>query len=242
MPDLRNSALLPILMKSNNPGGYCVATILAWVMVVDGEIDDKEFELLGSISRNLNFDDVNRIIEGLPNSLIDVQLACEFLSQTFVNRNDHYKLLELVVLMVIADGRLRFSELQALFLIADLFHVGTRMLNKIYRGITHKDLPPYPDFGLRSWWINKYGQRKNENRYKGRPSATKVDEARLKALALLGLGESATQDDIRNAYLKMVQRHHPDKFYALGQEAVKAAEKVFISINASYDYLRAGNA
>ncbi len=240
MPDLRNSILLPILLKSNNPGGYCVATILAWIMVVDGEIDDKEYELLGSVSRNLDFSEVNRIIEGFPGGLVDVQLACEFLSQIFVDRNDHYKLLELSVLMTIADGRLRFSELQALYLIADMFQISPQMLNKIYRDITQKDLPPSPDFGSKAWWVNKYGNRKKEKTYKVDQPEREVNTARIRALALLGLDERASQEDIRAAYLRMVQIHHPDRFYSLGEEAVRAAEKAFVRIKTSYEYLRAG--
>lgn len=242
MPNLKNSTLLPILMKSDNPGGYCVVTILAWVMIVDGEIDDKEFELLSSVAKNLDFDDVNKIIGGFPQGLVDVQLACEFLAQTFVDRNDHYKLLELVVLMVIADGRLRFPELQALYLVADLFQVRPGMLNKIYRDITRKDLPPYPDFGSREWWVNKSGRRKKRGKFKEEQQLSDAEMSRLKALSRLGLTDDATQEEIRYAYLKMVHMHHPDKYYSLGEEAVRAAEKTFVSINASYDYLRSGNA
>lgn len=138
--------------------------------------------------------------------------------------------------MTIADGRLRFSELQSLFLIADLFQVNQQMLNKIYRDITNKDLPPSPDFGSRSWWLKNYGKRKAKENFKEDKYPSELDMERLRALAFLGLDEDATREEIRQAYLRMVQIHHPDKYFSLGEEAVRAAEKTFIRINASYDF------
>lgn len=69
-------------------------------------------------------------------------------------------------------------------------------------------------------------------------SSQSVDIEWLKALAVLGLDEGATQKEVKVAYLRMAQVHHPDKYAALDDEAVEAATKAFTRIQNAYDYLR----
>jgi DnaJ like chaperone protein len=57
------------------------------------------------------------------------------------------------------------------------------------------------------------------------------------AYAVLGLSRSAADDEIKQAYRKLVREHHPDRLVAKGlpPEFVEQANKTLAAINAAYD-------
>jgi DnaJ like chaperone protein len=55
---------------------------------------------------------------------------------------------------------------------------------------------------------------------------------------VLGIEESATNDEIKKAYRKMAVKHHPDKFNKLGEEQQKAAKNMFQKIQEAYEYIK----
>ncbi len=55
---------------------------------------------------------------------------------------------------------------------------------------------------------------------------------------VLGIEESATNDEIKKAYRKMAVKHHPDKFNQLGEEQQKAAKNMFQKIQEAYEYIK----
>ena len=59
----------------------------------------------------------------------------------------------------------------------------------------------------------------------------------IQAYSILGLEYGASIDEVRRAYRRLAQVHHPDKFSALGKEAVAAATLTFQRIQDAYQYL-----
>lgn len=60
---------------------------------------------------------------------------------------------------------------------------------------------------------------------------------------VLGVNESATDDEIKNAYRRLVKQYHPDRFEHGSKEQAQAAEKLK-QVNAAYDTIvkiRKGN-
>jgi DnaJ like chaperone protein len=57
------------------------------------------------------------------------------------------------------------------------------------------------------------------------------------AYAVLGLSRSASDDEIRKAYRRLVREHHPDRLVAKGlpEEFVDHANKTLANINVAYD-------
>lgn len=51
------------------------------------------------------------------------------------------------------------------------------------------------------------------------------------AYRTLGITESATDDEVRQAYRQMALKYHPDRLASQGEEAHQAAEKAFQQIN-----------
>ena len=56
---------------------------------------------------------------------------------------------------------------------------------------------------------------------------------------ILGIRNGADRDEIRRAYLEMVQKYHPDKVFNLADEYKVIAEEKMKVINAAYDVLKA---
>lgn len=63
---------------------------------------------------------------------------------------------------------------------------------------------------------------------------------RIKALALLGLDEGATAEDIKRAFHRISMVHHPDHYAPLGDQATTDATRTFQRIRDAYDFLRDG--
>ena len=55
---------------------------------------------------------------------------------------------------------------------------------------------------------------------------------------VLGIDESASNDEVKKAYRKMAIKHHPDKFSQLGEEQQKAAKNKFQKIEEAYEHIK----
>ncbi len=59
----------------------------------------------------------------------------------------------------------------------------------------------------------------------------------LRALHVLGLDAQATRSDIKKAYRRLAQTHHPDRFYSHGERRMASASQRFQRIKNAYEYL-----
>ncbi|WP_355661823.1 J domain-containing protein [Halomonas salifodinae] len=58
-----------------------------------------------------------------------------------------------------------------------------------------------------------------------------------RALQVLGLSDGASRQEIRRAYRRLAQAHHPDRFHAEGEAVMASASRRFQRIKQAYDYL-----
>lgn len=58
-----------------------------------------------------------------------------------------------------------------------------------------------------------------------------------RALQVLGLSPGASRQEIRRAYRRLAQAHHPDRFHAQGDAVMAGASRRFQRIKQAYDYL-----
>lgn len=58
------------------------------------------------------------------------------------------------------------------------------------------------------------------------------------AYKILGIEKSATDDEVKLTYRKMVKKYHPDKLQHLGEEHVKGAEEKFKQIQIAYEQIQ----
>lgn len=78
-------------------------------------------------------------------------------------------------------------------------------------------------------------QRNNHSRQQ-RTSPPPPDRT-TRALSVLGLTPGASRIEVRHAYRRMAQLHHPDRFYSESEHQVALASARFQRIKNAYDYL-----
>ena len=145
--------------------------------------------------------------------------------------------------IALADGYLRTTESHVLRFIADLLDLSPAALSEVFTELAGKPFPPPGDPSRASWWS---GAKKPESGASSEqkppppphpPASSTPYLPRLRALAMLGLGETATPEQVRAAFRRMSLIHHPDRFASLGTEAVHAATESFRRIQEAYEYL-----
>jgi len=79
--------------------------------------------------------------------------------------------------------------------------------------------------------------RQEESRRRQQRSSPPPPDRTTRALAVLGLTPGASKADVRRAYRRMAQLHHPDRFYSESKHQVALASARFQRIKNAYDYL-----
>lgn len=79
-------------------------------------------------------------------------------------------------------------------------------------------------------------EAKQKRSYQRASSAPPPDRT-TRALAVLGLMPGASQVEVRKAYRRMAQLHHPDRFYTESEQQIALASARFQRIKSAYDYL-----
>lgn len=218
--------------------------IMSWIASCDGSVDEDELRGLREIAASGQDDaQLSAVIEIARSGTIeDLQLACEVLSR--VEPQHRVLMLQMTIGMALEDGVLTTAEGHILRLVCDVLSLTPSDLDNLFREMTGAPFPPPTDLSSAAWWESR--STRQSNRAAGsthgqtRTSTDRCETpstSRLRDLGVLGLDEHATIDEIREAYRRMAMVHHPDKFVALGPEAVKAAEITFCRIRASYERL-----
>ena len=141
---------------------------------------------------------------------------------------------------MLADKLLNISERFVIELLADLLDIKPAHINNYFRESTGRDFPPMGDPSSKLWWEDLYARKSKSSNKQGQQQSDKSspNNRRIQALAVLGLEEGATTEDIRQAYRLLARIHHPDRFKKVGQEAVNAASATFVRIKAAYEILQ----
>ncbi|WP_336268631.1 MULTISPECIES: J domain-containing protein [Halomonadaceae] len=79
-------------------------------------------------------------------------------------------------------------------------------------------------------------ERRNNHSRQQRASPPPPDRT-TRALSILGLNPGATRIEVRHAYRRMAQLHHPDRYYSESEQQVALASARFQRIKNAYDYL-----
>ena len=230
-----------LLIESDNEIGTSVLLILAWIAACDGKIDSSEHKHLADISdKSKHGHDIRPIIRMAKDRDIDsFQLASEIIKKHFHGEKANL-FLEMAIGMSIADGYLMPSENHILRFLADLLGVSRQRLNEIFISVTGKGIPEPSNPSEASYWRAKNNsQHENsskEDTSNKRSQPTKNSEL-IEAHAVLGIEIGVSKVEIKQAYRRLAQIHHPDRFASLGDESVAAATITFQRIQSAYKYL-----
>lgn len=240
---MQASEFSSLVDSSRNQVGLCALTLLVWIAVCDGRLSEEEEKELLQVADDLeNSEGIrNLILLAIQGSLEPVLMkTCSVLRVLDV---DHKKLLlEMAIGMALQDGYLTVAEIHVLEFIVDLFGFQQSDLNRLFEDSTGKPCPRAGDPSSLDWWKAREKARSSDSSSRGgregsgaRASETRRDDLdRLRNLAILGLDEEASEEDIKIAYRRMAKVHHPDRFASLGEEGVAAQTITFKRIQAAY--------
>ncbi|MFY0990043.1 DnaJ domain-containing protein [Halomonas sp. C05BenzN] len=82
-----------------------------------------------------------------------------------------------------------------------------------------------------------YRREQHRQREQGSRQGPPPADRTRRALAVLGLEPGANRGEIRKAYRRLAQAHHPDRFFNDGEAVVASASQRFQRIRRAYDYL-----
>jgi DnaJ like chaperone protein len=226
-----------LILTSQNQVGTAVLLILSWIAACDGDMDEKERRRLAEISEASKHGSITpllRIIQG--GDLDALQLAAEIIARNF-SGDDALLFMEMAVGMAIEDGYLLPSENHVLRFLADLVGLDDDALNFVFEEVTGREIPDPTDPSRAEYWQTREGARRSKSRSSSQSGAQGASDERTRYLAILGLESGATAEEIRKAFRRLAQIHHPDRFVRLGEEAVAAATATFQRIKEAHDYL-----
>ena len=230
-----------VISKSRNPEFASLMLILSWIAASDSNIDQSELEGLIDASSANNFQQLDSVLEiAKKNDLDAFAIALKILQQS--PQFKHRPILELASVMALSDKRLTGMEGQILRLLADALSIQPSILDGIFVELTGQPFPAGSDPSSKAWWQNR-DQRKEQNRTDSESQKRSSNERsvndieRIRDLAFLGLEEDASEEEIRAAYRRMCKVHHPDRYAALGEEAIAAAEITFKRVKVAYERL-----
>lgn len=198
--------------------------LLAWVACCDGELDGAERALLEELGGGLG-PAAGELLE-LARRPDDAALAsAAWLVRGRMSRLLREPFLRLALSVVLADGVVRRPEADLLLFLADLFELSRTEFEALFLEAAGR---PFP---------RRWGGSGTEPLREPAPRGD--EDPRRAALAVLGLEEGADRDAVRRAYRELAAAHHPDRFAALGADAVQAARLGFLRVQRAYETLGA---
>lgn len=233
--------ILQLLHQSEQQVHLCVSFILLWIASSDGDIHQSEREFLFKHMETTNrgsYEKLNSIIE--KQDFKSFLLVCKLLKD---NLDDSMResLLVISIDIAIADQRLAISEIHLLRLLADMMNYSPVRFSSLYTEVTGAKFPDPGDPSSMQWWQSKQSSNQKKTDDSGqkhqRSPRNHSGISREEAHVILGLQAGSSQDDIRRAYKRLVQAHHPDRFSSLGPDAADAAHSMFVRIQEAYKVL-----
>lgn len=231
-----------LMMGSENQLGTSILLILSWIASSDGKIDESESKQLRQISEASKHGHDTQIITKLAEEkdIEAIQLAAEIVRKNFFGEKANL-FLEMAIGISIADGYLRPNENHILRFLSDLLGLKNDKLDELFVKITGKNIPDPTDPSVASFWQEKTRKQQKSDTHNDFSQKNRIsppnDQRTIKSYAILGLEFGATKEEIKQAYRRLAQIHHPDKFSSLGEEAVAAANTTFQKIQKAYNHL-----
>ncbi|KES17731.1 DnaJ-domain-containing protein 1 [Gilliamella apicola SCGC AB-598-I20] len=148
---------------------------------------------------------------------------------------------EQLIQAALVDGKLDENESQIFFIVADEFHIPRQQMViyiQMMMGSFHFRQGYYDNQQNSQYQQNN--QYNQSNRYGGYQNNSRQTDLQ-NAYKILGIDSSADIPEIKRAYRKLMNEHHPDKLVSKGlpKEMLEAAKKRAQEIQAAYDLIKA---
>ncbi|SHE38956.1 DnaJ like chaperone protein [Modicisalibacter ilicicola DSM 19980] len=253
MASTRFSPFELLLLKSRNQTDTAALLLLAWVAVSKGSLSPADRQRLGDMAGSLRHGHDHRLVLDVAEEqdLQAIQLAAEVLQRDRWGERA-LPFLSQAIELTVQDGNLAAASYHVLGFLADLLGVAPQRLKQLFLEVTGTQFACSEDPSRASYWQARertWRQREQERQREQRDThqqerasrqkrqAPPFGDKTLRALTILELDASATRSEIKRAYRRLAQAHHPDRFFSRGEGDVATASVRFQKIKKAYEYL-----
>lgn len=202
--------------------------LVAAVMKADGQVKQSELNYVKKfLLKNFGEDKSKELLATLRDMVkkeIPVAEVCRQI-KTNTDYSTRYHLLDFLIGLAVAD--LDFNGNEASILSTIRTNLGINLGDFISMCTRHN--ANYFNQGNQSY--SNYNQSYNQS--SSRRTSYKKDPYKV-----LGIEESASNEEIKKAYRRFAMKYHPDKVEHLGEEMKHNAEKQFREINEAYEEIK----
>lgn len=235
MSEEKFSEFETLMLRSGSDIATSIFLILAWISASDGSIDEDEINAISEIAQEAEYSgDINALVKlAKKRDIVAIQLASEILKAQLKEKKEIALFLLMCIRIAVADGRLLASENHILKFLADLLELTKMEFEHLFKEATGRRIPHPQDLSDADYW------KAHDNARHGYRAENKSNRSSKysRYYAILGLEDGAAKEDIKMAYRRLAQVHHPDRFASLGKEAMAASTKNFQKIKEAYEYL-----
>ncbi len=199
-------------------------TVLAAAMNADGRVTKSELSLVKQILISQFGEEEAKTqllkLRDMLKTNLDVRAAAMQIG-SMVSYADKLKICEILCQIAEADGIITDSEVQTVVNIA------------YYMGLSRQDVVNISER------LHPNGRERGNYSYEGSNSYDSNAPSLKSAYETLGIKEDATNEELKNAYRKLVKKYHPDRYANESADAQAEAETKFKEVQAAYDKIKA---
>ncbi len=161
-----------------------------------------------------------------------------------IDRNFHYPIEPVSVITWVNKHAREQQKKQLIQFLVGLCHIDKLLKPKEYTALKvftkQLDLEAsFLDECIRFYRQEKTANTNNQERKHTVFGSTGISQ-RTKYATILGIGENASENEIKQRYRQLVKRYHPDRYVNESEEQQKQATQRFLEIQEAYEFLLSG--
>jgi DnaJ-domain-containing protein 1 len=234
MPTLLHPQIISLPEFEDRPVDTCVAYVLLWLVVcsetasIDNNKTLKKYLATLSLQKQTLQELTVLVKQQQDRDLIQVF----DILQSELQDDEKMFLLQIAIAVSTDSHAVSTCANHVLRFLADFLSLGEALLMEQFKAATKQNLPQPEDLSSPDCW----GDRESFEQLVDSDSSSEL--SRSQALRILELEENATETEVKLAYRRQVQIHHPDRFESEGDASAEVAERKFLLIQRAYEALK----